>query len=492
MKKKFLFPLFLLVFIQVHGVYAQQNTRKFMQDNSQTFNCDSCNAHVILSDDFEQYPNGSFPTGNWSQTGNTDIIVDNTISAGGAQSLVMNGTIGGCWEAISCLPIPAPVSTVNGFLADFFFNVGSNHAVGCHPVTFYFNLTSTNNWSTWTGVSLLSTDYNGNIIDRAGNSISTYTYDTWYNVKIRYDRVSVDSVNLHYWLNGVCANTETVAASANENTFVYLTFGSGDGSTWIDSLRILQCDTAALPSSLFTAQHILCPGSCTNFNNLSANASSYVWNFPGGNPSTSTDANPQSVCYNTPGQYPVTLIATNSFGSDTLTLNNYITVYPYPAPQGIAQNGDTLFANQGSVSYQWYHNGVLIPGATNYFYVQWEGGDFNIVATDANGCEVEAVIYDVLASVQPAAYIQEAISIFPNPVHEKLEIRFPAAFAANAETAIDISIYNIVGEKIYAAAGYQLSSPTLTISAKDFSAGVYVVKIQTGDFVETKKIVVEK
>jgi PKD repeat protein len=198
------------------------------------------------------------------------------------------------------------------------------------------------------------------------------------------------------------------------------------------------------------------------------------------------------VCYNTPGQYPVTLIATNSFGSDTLTLNNYMTVYPYPAPQGIAQSGDTLIANQGAVSYQWYHDGVLIPGATNYFYVQWEGGDFNIVATDANGCEVEAVIYDVLASVLPAAYIQQAICIFPNPVREKLEIRFPAAFAANAETAFDISIYNLVGEKIYAAPGYLLSSPTLTVSAKDFSAGVYVVKIQTGDFVATKKFVVEK
>ncbi len=223
---------------------------------------------------------------------------------------------------------PPPLSTANGFLVDFFFYTGSNHAQGCHPHTFYCSLASTNNWATWTSANLLSTDYNGNIIDRAGNSISTYAYDTWYNVKIRYDRVSLDSINLHYWLNGVCATTETVAASANENSFVYLTFGSGDGSTWIDSLRILQCDTAALPSCLFTAQHILCPGSCTNFDNLSTNAISYLWSFPGGSPSTSTDANPQNVCYNTPGHYPVTLIATNTFGSDTLTLNNYITVHP--------------------------------------------------------------------------------------------------------------------------------------------------------------------
>src|SRR6185369_199045 len=101
--------------------------------------------------------------------------------------------------------------------------------------------------------------------------------------------------------------------------------------------------------------------------------------------------NPTQICYNTPGTYPVSLIAWNSADTDTITLNNYITVYPYPAPQGISQSGDTLIANAGAVSYQWYHNGLPVAGATNYFYIATEGGDYNIVATDANGCEVEAV-----------------------------------------------------------------------------------------------------
>ena len=103
---KFIFPLFLAVCVLTHGAYAQQNTRNITQNKPQTFNCDSCNAHNIFSDDFEQYPSGSFPTGNWSYTGNADILIVNTLSAGGAQSLVMNGDIAGCWEAITCLPLP--------------------------------------------------------------------------------------------------------------------------------------------------------------------------------------------------------------------------------------------------------------------------------------------------------------------------------------------------------------------------------------------------
>ena len=481
MKIKFIFPLFLIVCVQTQGVYAQQNTRHIKQNSSQTFNCDSCNAHNIFSDDFEQYPTGSFPTGNWSYTGNSDIVIDNTLSAGGAQSLAMNGSIAGCWEAITCLPIPAPLSTSNGFLADFFFYIGSNHAQGCHASTFYCSLASTNNWATWASATLLNADYSGNISDRAGNSISNYAYDTWYNVKIRYDRISVDSINLHYWLNGVCATTETVAASPNENAFVYLCFGSGDGTTWIDSLRILQCDTASQPSSLFTAQHILCPGSCTNFNNLSTNANSYLWSFPGGSPASSTAANPQNVCYNTPGHYTVSLIATNSFGSDTLTLTNYITVHPYPAPQGITQSGDTLFANQGAVSYQWYHDGNIIPGATNYFYVANESGDFNVVAADANNCEVEAVIYDVIARVETINKKEESV-LFPNPFTNSIHVKL---IDSNPSQII---IYDMLSRKLL----QKTFTSSATLNTGQLAKGIYIYEVRNKNgVIENGKVVKE-
>src|SRR6185295_18578240 len=98
----------------------------------------------------------------------------------------------------------------------------------------------------------------------------------------------------------------------------------------------------------------------------------------------STDMNPMSICYNTPGSYDVQLIASDGANSDTLLMQNYIVVYPYPLPQSIQQIGDTLFANQGSPTYQWYYAGVAIPGATNYFYVAPQSGNFSVVATDNN------------------------------------------------------------------------------------------------------------
>lgn len=136
----------------------------------------------------------------------------------------------------------------------------------------------------------------------------------------------------------------------------------------------------------------VCPGTCTNFLNQSLNSTSYFWSFAGANPSSSTTANPQNICYNTPGFYSVTLIASNSMGSDTLTWVNCVHVNPYPPPLGLMNHGDTLFdPNQLFVHYQWYLNGILIPGDTLYWHVAMPDGWHTTIATDSNGCEVEPV-----------------------------------------------------------------------------------------------------
>ena len=70
----------------------------------------------------------------------------------------------------------------------------------------------------------------------------------------------------------------------------------------------------------------VCAGSTVTFTNLSTYAASYSWTFgASATPSTSTAANP-TVTYNTPGTYPVTLVATNPYGSDTETKTGYIVV----------------------------------------------------------------------------------------------------------------------------------------------------------------------
>jgi len=157
---------------------------------------------------------------------------------------------------------------------------------------------------------------------------------------------------------------------------------------------------AQLPVANFIVDDTtLCPGTCTNFTSISSNATSYQWTFTGASPSTSTVANPQGICYNTPGIYSVTLIATNSISSDTLTISNCVRVYPYPPTLGVMNHGDTLFLQQGLFPhYQWYLNGVALPSDTLYWHVAIPDGIHTPVGTDSNGCEVEAVDFSFPAN----------------------------------------------------------------------------------------------
>ncbi|MDD2412175.1 MAG: PKD domain-containing protein, partial [Bacteroidales bacterium] len=70
-------------------------------------------------------------------------------------------------------------------------------------------------------------------------------------------------------------------------------------------------------------------GSTINFTDLSTNSpTEWIWDFEGGTPSFSNDANPANIQYNLEGTYYVSLIANNTFGSGFLKKDLYITVFP--------------------------------------------------------------------------------------------------------------------------------------------------------------------
>ncbi len=245
----------------------------------------------------------------------------------------------------------------------------------------------------------------------------------------------------------------------SDNNSLYLFGGLNNHGIYNDLWKFTIDTTCGVcpvifPNSFFSSQsNSLCPGTCTDFVNLSFNAASYQWSFPGATPDTSTATNPTNICYQNSGSYDVQLIATNTNGSDTLLLSNYITVYPAPAAQGISQSGDTLFANAGANSYQWYYNTNIITGATNYFYIAPSSGDYNVVCTDSNRCEVEAAVFNVIAASPTQPPQRGGVEIHPNPVVDMLEIVSPL-FKDKKE--IDISIYNILGEKVLAVSPLSL------------------------------------
>jgi len=89
-----------------------------------------------------------------------------------------------------------------------------------------------------------------------------------------------------------------------------------------------------IPNFLSDRQ-VIFKGQSINFTDISTNSpTGWSWTFPGGTPSSSNVQNPQGIAYNSSGQFNVTLQASNSFGNNSITKTNYITVLenPYSCP----------------------------------------------------------------------------------------------------------------------------------------------------------------
>jgi len=97
------------------------------------------------------------------------------------------------------------------------------------------------------------------------------------------------------------------------------TFGRG---LWESDLQIIA------PIADFEANQTLIPIECSiNYTSLSSGPpASYEWTFEGGTPETSGEMNPSDIVYNVEGLYNVTLIVSNSLGTDTLVREDYISV----------------------------------------------------------------------------------------------------------------------------------------------------------------------
>jgi PKD repeat protein len=146
-----------------------------------------------------------------------------------------------------------------------------------------------------------------------------------------------------------------------------------------------------------TSSTSICVGSCISFTDASTNnPTAWNWSFPGAVTSSSTSQNPSNICYNTPGQYNVSLTAINGGGSNTLTLNSFITVYAIPSAnagtnQTICNGASTQLNATGGQIYVWtpstglsnanVANPIASPTATTTYNVQVTNGTCSSIAS---------------------------------------------------------------------------------------------------------------
>jgi len=137
---------------------------------------------------------------------------------------------------------------------------------------------------------------------------------------------------------GIPATSTTQNASTNYNTSgthtVTLTVTTQGGCKDTISHPVL---IYSPPIANFSGSGAGCAPICvSNYTDSSTaaignNITSWVWTFPGGTPSTSSQQNPPSICYNVPGSYGANLVVTTANGcKDSISIYPLVNTYPTP------------------------------------------------------------------------------------------------------------------------------------------------------------------
>lgn len=252
---------------------------------------------------------------------------------------------------------------------------------------------------------------------------------------------------------------------------VNVTDRNNDMWRFVPDTACMGCKSNFYPEVYFASSDtVLCEKSCINFTDLSLNnPTQWQWHFNGGNPNSSTIQNPTNICFNAYGDFAITLVATNAIGTDSAVYNSFIHVVQSPPQPVITINSDTLFSSP-AVTYQWYFNNVLIPGATLPYYVVQAPGNYYVIATDTNGCGNNS-IQVIINSVNISEEQNSGIHIYPNPANDEIEILFDAKI----NTSSILIIYDPIGKKVFEKT--ITNTNRLNIDVAKFENGLYILEL---------------
>lgn len=137
----------------------------------------------------------------------------------------------------------------------------------------------------------------------------------------------------------------------------------------------------------------------------------------------------------------------------------------------VAQNGNQLIATVGAGFYEWYKNGVLLPGNTNTITISGSG-TYQVIVRNVN-CTSRSMAIEIAATsgVQSVA-LRNDISVFPNPVQDVLTIKQKG----NQDELLSMTISDVTGSIVHQRSFKQET----TVALSQMPSGIYFV-IVSGD-----------
>ncbi len=256
---------------------------------------------------------------------------------------------------------------------------------------------------------------------------------------------------------------QCITLDTNDNIFITGSFESNFIA--FDADTLLNSDLPGVSSDIYIAAM-----NCTNTSAITATVC-VAYTSPSGNYTWT-----QSGIY-----YD---LLTNSNGCDSIIKINLTVI---PVEINVNAVDALLFAMATNATYQWLDcdNGyTVIPGATGQLFQAMNNGNYAVAVTQ-NGCTDTSACYNVTGIGINEIENESGFELFPNPATNQVTI----SSERNISHA-EISINDITGKLILMTSF--ISGKSIELNTNDFSPGIYLVQIQTPEFIATKKLVITK
>lgn len=278
----------------------------------------------------------------------------------------------------------------------------------------------------------------------------------------------------YLWSNG--ATTQSIKVFASGIFTVKARNGNGCESTASAPVTVTANPQPDPPVISAGSPATFCPGDSVILS--TAPAASYLWSNGAITPTIKVF-----------GAGSFTVRVKNSFGCESVISAPFNTgLHPLPATPVISQTGNQLTCTPAA-SYQWFNNGVAIPGATGPGITISAVGLYSVTVTNAQGCKASSAPFQSVRMITTPHFDYQ---LYPNPVVGNLQLSF---YLREAGT-VNISLVSISGSRSLVLVNNQPMQPgayqyRVPRVAQNLGKGIFLLRMQWNGETVAQRVLVQ-
>ena len=258
-----------------------------------------------------------------------------------------------------------------------------------------------------------------------------------------------------------------------------VSFTSGDGTVGSVTINLVE-STSVTDATEITVFGVPNGETTVSGNIISANdpsATEFIWAFNGFPIDGEVNS---SLTMTGGGTYQCEMI--NEFGCSAIS-------EPYLYCPSITPEYDPIaleiYVDDIYTSYQWYFNGLEVPGGTTFYLIDPALGNYAVVVTTSYGCEIESEVLTIGVGVDELNS-PESLMIYPNPTSDKLNI----SINENSDSHL-LSVFNARGEAVMLEQFNHVNANQLQIDLSKLSNGIYSVVLTENQSRKVSRVIVQ-